>query len=304
MEDQLACTVWITAEDEFCGSGFLTSAGTVTTAAHVLVGDGTLRDLVIHHASGTYPVNSRDVRAEPKNSDGGLFYPFPDLATVHVPALSDYPVLPLAQSEAPIGSEVTCLGYSSSVLGIDEVQPETLLLRVAGVSGPFRRFLGDGVRPGHSGAAVLGQDGAVCGVLKGSRNYKDDAGGWFVPVTTLAQFLGVQPRAAAVRRQEPTQAEVVDALLAFGVLAGPEARFDLLEIMGKHLRLPQSFDADYRPDRRGHLQRIVSRIGSFYDRSGAYRALYTAMEELNPYDQALKRLHEVIGRAIGGWESA
>ncbi|MFD0432066.1 serine protease [Streptomyces zhihengii] len=174
MEALMARTVWISAEDEFCGSGFLTSAGTVTTAAHVVVGDGTLSDLVIHHASGAYPVQAHDVRAEPKNSDGGLFYPFPDLATVHVPALANHPVLPLAQDEAPVSSEVTIVGYSSTVPGFDGAKPETLLLRVAGVSGPYRRFLGDGVRPGHSGAAVLNQDGTVCGVLKGSRNYRTD----------------------------------------------------------------------------------------------------------------------------------
>ncbi|RDL05190.1 trypsin-like peptidase [Streptomyces sp. HB202] len=302
MEEQLDRTVWITAGDEFRGSGFLTSAGTVTTAAHVVV-DGALNDLVVHHASGAYPVQAHDVRAAPKTGDGGRFYPFPDLATVYVSALSDHSVLPLAHTEAPVGSEVTCLGYSSSVPGSDEVQPETLLLCVAGVSGPFRRFLGDGVRPGHSGAAVLNRDGAVCGVLKGSRDYRDDLGGWFVPLATLSQFLGMGPTAAPIHEPVPSEAEVVDVLLAFPALARPDSRFDLLDIMGRHLGLSHSFDADDRPDRRGHLQRIVSRIEHFRDRDVAYKALYTAMEEMVPYDQALERLCDVIGRAVGGWGS-
>jgi hypothetical protein len=73
--------------------------------------------------------------------------------------------------------------------------------------------------------------------------------------------------------------------------------------MGSHLGLPYSFEVDERPDRRDHLYRLVHRCRHYRDERAALRALYTAMEELVPYDGALDKLGLLIGRAIGGWES-
>ncbi|MFF6835263.1 trypsin-like peptidase domain-containing protein [Streptomyces sp. NPDC012438] len=299
---QLASVIWLSAGGSFLGSGFLTDSGTVVTAAHVVIEGASLTsDLVIHHVSGDHPVEARHVVAKPSASDGRLFYPYPDLAALHVPALKDQQALEIAHAEAGLASGLTALCYS-----MDTPEPgaqiETLALRAAGRSGPYVRLLGDGIRPGHSGAAVVNSEGLVCGVLKGSRSYANDQGGWSVPVAELERLLGRQG-SEPVHVPAPKDAEIVDALMAFPAMARPDRRFDLLDKMGEHLGLPYSFEADDRPERRDHLYRIVHRCRHFTDSYAALTALYTAMEELVPYDGALDRLRDVIGRAVGGWET-
>ncbi|WP_328841929.1 effector-associated domain 2-containing protein [Streptomyces europaeiscabiei] len=299
------CAVWIDVAGEFRGSGFLVSPSTVVTAAHVVVdGNGPASEVRIHHSTGSYSVAARDIRAEPRANDGGLFHPFPDLAVLPVPPLDGRSVARLAASDAAWHTELTALGYSLNT-PTPGVQPDTLALRVAGRSGDFVKVLGDGVREGLSGSMLLGTDGLVYGVVKGSRSYRDDSGGWFVPVSVLAAFLGndVQPAPAKTGAiSPPTDKEIVDALMAFPVMTRLDGRYDLLDRMGDHLGLPHSFEVEERADRRDHLHRLVRRCRHYRDGRAAFRSLYTAMEELVPYDGALDRLRVVVGRAIGGWE--
>ncbi|MET9010377.1 trypsin-like peptidase domain-containing protein [Streptomyces olivaceoviridis] len=296
--------VWISAGGSLRGSGFLMDEGIVVTAAHVVVDETSPNsDLVVHHASGDYPVLSDQVRAEPSAHDGSLFYPYPDLAALQVPGLSGRPVPKLAAVEAEPSTELTALGYSGTG-PMASVQVETLMLRAAGRSGPYLRLLGDGLRPGHSGSMLLNPDGLVCGVLKGSRSYSDDQGGWSASVAALTEFLGIKAAGTVSPTvRPPTDAEIVEALMAFPALARPDRRYDLLDKMGDHLRLPHSFEADERPERRDHLYRIVYRCRHYRDSSAALTSLYTAIEELVPYDAALEKLRVVIGNAVGGWES-
>lgn len=301
------CAVWISAGGTFCGSGFLASTGLVVTAAHVVVDAETRSaEVEVHHSSGTYTVPAGGIRAEPRAGDGGRFHPYPDLAALSIPQWSGHPVLELAKGEAEPGTEVTAVGFS---LGTPSpgVQPETLALRVVGRSGAFTRVLGDGVREGYSGSMLLGSDGLVCGVLKGSRSYRDDQGGWFIPLAALAEFLGMRRAAPVPAGGETDRAgdgELVEALMAFSAMARSDSRYDLLDKMGDHLGLPHSFESEDRPERRDHLYRLVRRCRHYRDERAALVAVYTAMEELAPYDGALERLRLVIGRAIGGWESA
>ncbi|MEU6709629.1 trypsin-like peptidase domain-containing protein [Streptomyces wuyuanensis] len=298
------CTVWISACGEFLGSGFLVGPGTVVTAAHVVVEDASpIRDLVVHHVTGEYPVPDTGIYAKPSSDDGMRFYPFPDLATISIPSrMEDHPVLEIASTEAKDDSTVAALGYSQDTPA-PGVQPERLLLRAAGHSGPYKRLLGDGIRPGHSGSALLNTEGQVCGVLKGSRSFSDDQGGWFISLATLVRFLGRDEITSSAIGAPPTDAEIVTALMAFPAMRRPDRRYDLIDKMGEHLSLPESFEVDDRPERRDHLYRIVHRCRHFRDKDAALASLYTAMEELVPYDGALEHLRSVIGRAVGGWES-
>lgn len=299
------CAVWIAVGGAFQGSGFLVSPGLAVTSAHVVLGaESPDAEVVVQHSSGAYAVPVGGVRAEPSTCDGGRFHPYPDLAAISVPQLGGHPVVQLATGEAEPGTDVVALGYSESTPS-PGVQPQTLVLRVLGRSGAFMRVTGDGVREGYSGSMLLGPDGLVCGVLKGSRSYSQDQGGWFVPVMALAAFLGVSPNSSLLVSSDPppSESELVDALMAFPAMARAYSRYDLLDKMGSHLGLAHSFEVDDRPDRRDHLYRLARRCWHYRDRHAALRALYTAMEELVPYDSALERLHLIIGRAVGSWES-
>ncbi|MEU9623224.1 serine protease [Streptomyces sp. NPDC087228] len=299
------CAVRISVGGVFRGSGFLVSPGLVMTAAHVVRGTpGPAAQVSVEHASGSHPVAEGDIRAEPNSGDGSRFYPYPDLAALTVPGWRDHPVVELAAGEAEPGTEVTALGYSTHTPS-PGVQPDTLALRVVGRSGAFIRVLGDGVREGMSGSMLLDADGLVRGVLKGSRSYQGDQGGWFVPLGALTAFLGAATTtlgSSAVPAATPSDADLVQALMAFPAMMRTDSRYDLLDKIGDHLGLPHSFEVDDRPDRRDHLYRLVRRCRRYRDEAAALRALYTAMEELVPYDGALDRLRILIGQATDGWE--
>lgn len=297
--------VWVNVAGEFRGSGFLVSPGLVVTAAHVVVdGAGPAAKVTVHHSSGSCSIAAQDIRAEPSTGDGGRFHPYPDLAVLPVHPWDGQHVAKLAATEADRGMELTALGYSTYTPS-PGVQPDTLALRVAGRSGDFVKVLGDGVREGLSGSMLSGADGLVYGVLKGSRSYRDHQGGWFVPVSALSAFLraGTSPAPVMVEAPSPPgDHELVEALMAFPSMSRLNSRHDLLDKMGDHLRLPYSFEVDERADRRDHLLRLICRCRHYRDTAAAFRALYTAMEELVPYDGALDRLRVLIGLTVGGWE--
>ncbi|MFD5816521.1 trypsin-like peptidase domain-containing protein [Streptomyces sp. NPDC127038] len=299
------CTVWISVDGKFRGSGFLVSPGLVITAAHVVADAcGPAKEATVHHTSGTHVVPMEKIRIEPTRHDGSRFYPYPDLACLSVPHWNRHPVVTLASSDPEIGTQLIALGYSPDT-PTPGVQPETLVLSSAGRSAGFMRVLGDGVKAGYSGSVLLGPDRLAYGVLKGSRSYSVDQGGWFVPVTVLAIFLGANsspPQNPDTMNYPPTDAELVQALMAFPTLARPDSRYDLFEKIGNHLGLPHSFEVDDRSDRRDHLYRLVHRCRHYRDSQSALRAVYTAMEELVPYDAALERLRLVVSHAIGDWE--
>ncbi|MEV5877498.1 trypsin-like peptidase domain-containing protein [Streptomyces sp. NPDC052101] len=296
------CAVWISVGGTFRGCGFFVAEGLVATAAHV-VGGGCDADIAITHASGTYRVVTKTVRACPPDDDGASrFHPFPDLAVLPVPECSGHTIARLAMADPEPGMTVTALGFSAET-PTPGVQPDSLRLHVAGRSGEFGRILGDGVRPGFSGSMLVGPDGLAVGVLKGSRDYRRDRGGWFVPVSALRGVLteaGHELNAHPPPPRPPSDAELVEALLAFPSLGRSEGRQDLLEAMGRTLGLPYSFEVDERSGRREHLGRLVHRCRHYRDERAALRALHEAMAELVPHDGALEQLRSVVERAVEG----
>ncbi|MFJ9775082.1 trypsin-like peptidase domain-containing protein [Kitasatospora sp. NPDC101157] len=304
------CAVRIEVASGFRGSGFLVAPGLVVTCAHVVLDRlGVAEGLVVRHGSTGFPVLPGAVRAEPGTVGSGSFEAFPDLALLDVPAAAatGHPVAPLADGEAEPGTWLTALGHSEATPS-PGANADTVALRVVGRSGEFVRVSGF-VQPGFSGSMLVGPDGLVRGVLKGSRSYKQDLGGWYVPLAALLAFLGpaapapgLDPAAGAGPAPEPppTDAELVTALMAVRYTARADGRFDLLERMGEHLGLPHSFEVEERSDRRDHLFRIVRRCRSHRDAAAALRALCAALEELAPDDGALELLRSLVERVTGG----
>lgn len=281
---------------DFLGSGFFAAPGLVVTAAHVVVGSaGAVR---VAWEGGSYEVAAGGIEAHPPLAGHGRFHPYPDLALLRGPAPAGHAVAVTAAADPPRGTEVTAVGYSLHT-PTPGVQPDTLSLRVGARSAGYLRVLGDGVRDGFSGSMLVDGGGLVAGVLKGSRSYADAQGGWFTPVTALRALLGAPADPLPAVAAPPSDADFVDALMAFPALARPEARYDLADRMGDHLGLPYSFEVGDRPSRREHLFQLVAACRRFRDQRAALTALFTAMEEVVSYDRALDGLRELVVRATG-----
>ncbi|MDY0814100.1 effector-associated domain 2-containing protein [Kitasatospora purpeofusca] len=308
-------TVVITVAGGFRGSGFLVAPGLAVTAAHVVARAARAAEPVgVRHESGEHAVPADQIRLAPESGEGSGngngYYPFPDLALLGVPDWSGHPVARLAATEAEPDTVLTALGYSTHTPS-PGVGPDTLRLRVVGLADRYLGVRGDGIRDGHSGSMLVDGDGLVRGVLKGSRSFQRDEGGWYTPVGALTALLATAGVAAPVPPPPPPapapppppvppgNGELVDALMAFELLRRPDGRFDLLDAMGEHLGLAHSFEAEERPDRRTHLHQIVRACRSFHDGRTALRALRAAMAELAPDDGALDTLDAVVGRALG-----
>lgn len=302
--------LWVGGPDGFLGSAFHLGGGLAVTAAHVVTGTGTAAALTVGHADGAHPVTASRATPAAPPEQRTRFHPYPDLALLTVPGCAALPAARLAPADPPRGAGVTAAGWSTDTPS-PGVQPDTLSLRVGSRSGAYLRVLGDGVRTGFSGSMLVEDaTGLVVGVVKGSRSYRDVQGGWFTPVSALRAFLGPQepapspaaaPAHAPAPAPPPSDAELVEALLAFPSLARADHRYDLLDRMGDHLGLPYSFEVEERAGRRDHLFRLVLSCRHFRDERAALRSLYTAMEEIVPDDKALDGLRELVGRA-GGWE--
>ncbi|WP_328953341.1 effector-associated domain 2-containing protein [Kitasatospora purpeofusca] len=316
------CTVVVTVAGDFRGSGFLVAPGLAVTAAHVVARAARAAEPVaVRHESGEHAVPADRIRLAPESGEGNDnghgngkgSYPFPDLALLGVPDWSGHPVARLAATEAEPDTVLTALGYSTHTPS-PGARPDTLRLRVVGLADRYLGVRGDGIRDGHSGSMLVDGDGLVRGVLKGSRSFQRDEGGWYTPVGALTALLGTAgvappvpppppptpvPPPPPVPPAPPGNGELVDALMAFELLRRPDGRFDLLDAMSRHLGLAHSFEAEDRPDRRTHLHQIVRACRSFRDGRTALRALRAAMAELAPDDGALDTLDAVVGRALG-----
>ncbi|MFJ8430748.1 trypsin-like peptidase domain-containing protein [Kitasatospora sp. NPDC094019] len=298
-------TVVITVAGDFRGSGFLVAPGLAVTAAHVVARAVRAAEPVgVRHESGEHAVPADRIRLAPEPGEGDERgnYPFPDLALLGVPDWTGHPVARLATAEAEPDTVLTALGHSTHTPS-PGARPDTLRLRVVGLADRYLGVRGDGIREGHSGSMLVDGDGLVRGVLKGSRAFQRDEGGWYTPVGALTALLDaagvVLPGPPSAPAAPPGNGELVDALMAFELLRRPDGRFDLLDTMGRHLDLKHSFEAEERPDRRTHLHQIVRACRGFRDGRTALRALRSAMAELAPDDGALDALDAVVGRALG-----
>ncbi|MFJ9054789.1 trypsin-like peptidase domain-containing protein [Streptomyces sp. NPDC102409] len=299
------CAAWISSAGVFQGSGFVACPGVVVTAAHILTQAGQMAaDICVEGSAGSFAVDRSQIKLKPDVlSKGNAFHPYPDLAVLSVPQMDQCAGVVLSSVDAAVGDEMTAFGFSDTTPS-PGIRLETLALRIAGPSGDFIRVLGDGVREGFSGSMVVGKNGLVYGILKASRSYSADKGGWYVPTAPLIEILGAVAQVDCIRSEAkaPSDADIVDALMRLPAMAYPEKRHDLLEIMGERLGLPYSFEVEDRSDRRDHLYRIVRRCRHYRDAEGALGALLSGLEQISPHDASLLNLRLLIGRIVGSRE--
>ncbi|MFD5819074.1 trypsin-like peptidase domain-containing protein [Streptomyces sp. NPDC127038] len=191
--------VRIRAAGEFRGSGFLVSRDTVLTCAHVVAGCEE-RSLTAEVDGGVLAVEV--VALAPPARGEGAVHGFPDLAALRLSEPVGHTDGVWLDERAPTQSErVSVHGFSGRTLE-PGIQPDTLDLRVAGHSGRFVRLHGDQVVQGFSGGPVLSTGtGRVCGILKASRNEKNESGGWLIPVEAVEECTpGLLERNAAAHR--------------------------------------------------------------------------------------------------------
>ncbi|MFE3874642.1 trypsin-like peptidase domain-containing protein [Kitasatospora sp. NPDC059146] len=162
------------------GSGFLVAEDTVLTCAHVVQG----------HLEVTVTAQGRTLVADvgavfPEPDPAVRVQGFPDLALLHLREPLPLPGVWLGERAPQEGTEVVVHGFSHETLESGP-QHDSLRLHVAGGSGRFVRLQGDRVVAGFSGGPVLDlRTGRVCGVLKTSRDDRQEAGGWLVPVDAV-----------------------------------------------------------------------------------------------------------------------
>ncbi|MFE9791668.1 trypsin-like peptidase domain-containing protein [Streptomyces goshikiensis] len=165
------------------GSGFLVSEDTVLTCAHVVQG---CREVSVTAQGRTVTADVSKVFPNHNPSEG--IYGFPDLALLHLREPQHLPGVWLGDRAPQEGAEVVVHGFSHHTLEPD-AQRDSLRLHVAGGSGQFVRLQGDQVVPGFSGSPVLDlRTGRVCGVLKTSRDDRQVAGGWLIPVDAVRNW--------------------------------------------------------------------------------------------------------------------
>ncbi|MEV7770261.1 trypsin-like peptidase domain-containing protein [Kitasatospora sp. NPDC086791] len=214
----------------FRGSGLLLAPGIVLTAAHVA-----------HRARNEPFVTGpwgraaavHPVRLFPADPGNGRFHAFPDLALLTLATPVEPPPLILDTGEPPSGTAVSVAGFSPYTPAAG-VQADSLLLTVAGPAAGYLRLTGDEVRDGFSGGVVSRLDtGAVCGVLKGSRDFDGVRGGWYTPLGALA---------AALPADDPLQALLTGSPAAHRPAMLPGAR-ELLPVL---LRVPDMDDPEFR----------------------------------------------------------
>jgi hypothetical protein len=313
--------VHLSAAGEFIGSGFLVAPGLVVTCAHV-PGRAPAGELAVHHGALRCTVRRADFTPLPATTDteSGPFYPFPDLAVIRVPEFAHLRAVELAAADPPTGRVVTVVGFSryTPVRGPEPLS-SGLLLKIGGPDGPYLRIIEDEVKDGLSGGMVVNHDagpdqGRVCGVVKGSRDFNGARGGWITPVSALRQLLdsafpGALPSPAV---PDPTAAPAATAVVELtleqqdrlvdlleGVWdGGPRFQTLMLQQMARYLDLPGEFPAGRADTAREQWTLVVQRCLHRTDKDRAFHAIGWALERLRPGDAVVREVQTLLG---GEW---
>ncbi|MFF2043443.1 trypsin-like peptidase domain-containing protein [Kitasatospora sp. NPDC058170] len=300
VEAALTAVVEVCDDSGFLGSGFVLSPGTVLTAAHVARRGRS--GLGVRGPWGWVGATS-PVRLFPAEPGDGRFHAFPDLALLDLDREVEQAPFALDAGRPPNPGTVVLVAGFSTYTPMPGAQEDSLLLTVAGPSAGYLRVTGDEVKDGFSGSMVIRLDsGAVCGVLKGSRDFDGVRGGWFTPLAALAAALpagdplqkaltpgaGTAAMARPAEEAQPTQTTRHADLARDATPAGPAApapraaaarpatstrRATTLpgarELVPLLLAIPDMDDPDFR---RQVLRGAAERLGPAAPLRVAYRA--------------------------------
>lgn len=145
----------------FLGSGFFVAQRVAVTCAHVV--EKVADQLSVVWQGRTMP--ARVLVRDPPSNTGTGEYPYPDVAFIGVDNLDN----PVGFIEgAPIGTgigELEIHGFSRYTPHSDPV-PDTVVVRVIGDAGAYKKVDGRHLVPGMSGAPAVDRSGAIRGMLK------------------------------------------------------------------------------------------------------------------------------------------
>jgi hypothetical protein len=170
-------TVQIWHDDRFQGTGFFFGHGIVITCAHVVwpAPDG----VEVRWQGRLF--TARVVARDPEEPGKSAYYAFPDLAFVRLDSPPYHPIAVSRRIDSEQSGKIHAFGYSTETPEPGVVE-HVASLEIAGPSGRFYRLKGDEVLAGMSGApAIDSRSGALIGVVKATRDYRDDRGGWVTP---------------------------------------------------------------------------------------------------------------------------
>ena len=171
------CTVRVT-QGSGHGTGFFVAPGFLLTCAHVVEAAHT-------HAS---PVEVRwDQRSWRAQIVTFLANPYPDLALLHIEDVQDNPCVYLHR-DVNVGHDLYSYGYTD-----DYPNGDSATFAYEGPTGteqPLLKLKAGQARPGLSGAPLLNlRTGAVCGIVRTSRDRESDLGGRAVPTAAILSLL-------------------------------------------------------------------------------------------------------------------
>ncbi|MEU8513813.1 trypsin-like peptidase domain-containing protein [Kitasatospora sp. NPDC048722] len=287
----------------FLGSGFLVAPGLVLTAAHVA------RRAVEEPAAdgwfGRAPV-IRPARRFPAEPGEGRFHAFPDLAllTLAAPFESPSPLV-LDTDVPPPGTAVLVAGFTPHT-PTPGIHGDSLLLTVAGPAAGYVRLTGDEVRDGFSGGMVIRLDsGAVCGVLKGSRDFDGVRGGWFTPLSALAEVLSADDPLhdrlgrRVAERPLPTARDLLPVLLRVRGMDDPDFRRLVVRTAEESLATGP-LHVSHHAHTTDHLLEVVQACLRHREPAAALAAVTDALELLRLGDAAVDELRTLTSDPEGG----
>lgn len=181
-----AATVRIDIGAETSGTGFFIAAGHVLTCTHVveaarLASTTQWSDVKIIDSTGAVHTPTDQSRIDAESDLGWLRLSY---APTNVPFV-------LLEETVEVDDHLYAYGFPK---GIPNGSPATYITEgLQGGPPLFIKFKQGQVRPGMSGAPLLNRrTGAVCGVLRRTRDEESDLGGYGIPVALLASARGLE----------------------------------------------------------------------------------------------------------------
>jgi NB-ARC domain/Trypsin-like peptidase domain len=178
------CTVQVIGEER--GTGFFVAPGIVITCAHVT---GSRRPPAVRwqrngqsavEATASGPARTLDHAERPIPA---LDAPYPDIAVIEVPALTDHPCVAVDDDWPQDLDTFYVCGYPREG-GAELLTPARLSYRGMHATDPaaYIDLAEDTIKPGMSGAALVNlRTGGVCGVLVATKHPRQPDGGLAVP---------------------------------------------------------------------------------------------------------------------------